>query len=431
MTSIRPEYLDQIFTCVQNQTRWRGSETLNMIASENQLSKTAMNLMNNDFHHRYAEGLIGQRAYQGQKFHDQIEQIAVDLSQSLFHADFVDVRCPSATIANLAIYYAFCKPGDLYYATTIPDGAHISYREVGAAGYRGLVIHDIPYDSSRFNINVDALSVQLTQEKPKLLTLGGSVFLFPHPVKEIAKICQETQTILHYDASHVLGLIAGHEFQDPLKEGADCVIGSTHKTFPGPQGAIVLANNTLLQKKEKGFRKIQQKIFPGVVSNHHLWRLPALAVTLLEMKEFGTTYAHQIVLNAQSLGKALDQRGIPVLAKKLGYTQSHQLILDVHAFGGGGVIAHRLEEANIICNKNTISGDDVNTALDNPSGLRIGTQELTRLGMKDRDMKNVADFFARIIINEEPSEHVKRDVLTFRRIFSDIHYSFDLPKIVS
>ena len=419
--------LEEITTCVTNQDRWRSTETLNMIASENSMSKTAMNTVRSDFHHRYAEGLVGHRAYQGQKFQDQIEQITIDLTKDVFHSDFAEVRAPTATIANLALFFAFCKPKDDYFATTVPDGAHISYRKFGGAGCRSLNIHNIPYNPDKFNIDVDQFADQLLTTKPKLITLGGSVYLFPHPVNEIAKICKETNTIIHYDGSHVLGLIAGGEFQQPLQEGADILLGSTHKTFPGPQGAIIVGSNSLLQKNPKALKKIQKRIFPGLVSNHHLWRLPPLAVTLLEMKQYGKEYAQKTIENAQALGKYLDNLGIKVIAKEYGYTKSHQVVVDVKEYGGGGQAAINLENANIICNKNLLYQDDVSTALDNPSGLRIGTQELTRWGMDHDDMKSVAEFYARIIIDKESSDRIKKEITQFRQQsqFTKIQFSLD------
>ncbi len=420
--------LEEIQNCVLNQNQWRGKETINMIASENSMSNTALKLSASDFHHRYAEGLVGKRAYQGQQFQDEIEQIAIDLTKDLFKCDLAEIRAPTATIANLAIFYAFCKPNDDYFSTTVPDGAHISYRKFGGAGCRGLKIHDIPYNPDKFNIDVEKLSDELLSIKPKLLTLGGSVYLFPHPVKEIAKICEETKTIIHYDGSHVLGLIAGENFQNPLKEGADILLGSTHKSFPGPQGAIIAGSNRILEKNPKAIKKIQNKIFPGLVSNHHLWRLPPLAVTLLEMKKYGIDYAHQTISNAKQLALELDKQGIKVIAKKFGYTKSHQIIVDVKEFGGGGQAALDLERANIICNKNVLYHDNVNQALENPSGLRIGTQEITRCGMLENDMKSIAEFYARIIVNKESPIKIKNEIVDFRKQekFSTIQFSFDI-----
>ncbi len=417
------KWLYKIEKCVENQNKWRGSETLNMIASENLMSSKAKNVMENDFEHRYAEGLVGKRAYQGQKYQDEIEQMVIDLTKKLFKCDFVDSRCPTATTANLALFCGLMKPGDNYFSLQLPHGAHISFRKFGGAGCRNLNIHNIPYDEKKFNIDTEAFIEKILKYKPKLITLGGSVFLFPHPVKEIAEVCKDTNTIIHYDGSHVLGLIAGGEFQDPLTEGADILLGSTHKTFPGPQGALIMANDKSLDKKKKMYKKIRNAIFPGLVSNHHLWRFPPLAIALLEMLKYGKEYAEQTIKNAKSLAQNLDSYGFEVLAKDLGYTKSHQVLVDVSSFGGGAIIAKKLENANIISNKNTLFKDDVKTALKNPSGLRLGTQELTRIGMKEKDMKEVAKFYKRLIIEKENVEQIKIAVTNFRKEFIGTKFS--------
>ncbi|MBD3352271.1 MAG: serine hydroxymethyltransferase [Candidatus Lokiarchaeota archaeon] len=411
--------IKKVQTCVENQNDWRGKKTINLIASENVCSKLATSLSYSDFAHRYAEGVVFHREYQGQHYQDQIEAITIAAVKRLFNSKYADVRCPTATIGNIAIYYGLCKRGDQIFTLSVPNGAHISMRKFGGAGLRGLKIFDIPFDYDNYNIDMDLFGNLILGIKPKLITLGASVFLFPHPIEEIRKICDETNTIIHYDASHILGLIAGGKFQDPLGEGADVVIGSTHKTFPGPQGAIIITNN------EDYFEKIQQGIFPGTVSNHHLHRLPPLTVVCEEMQEFGEDYANQIIVNAQFFAKELDKRGFKVLGKKLGYTQSHQILLDLSQYGKGLNNALLLEKADIITNKNLIHGDLVNKDTFNPSGMRLGVQEMTHVGMKQEEFKLIAEFFERLIIKEESIDSVKKDVNFLRSKFIDVKYSFD------
>jgi glycine hydroxymethyltransferase len=404
--------------CVENQNLWRGTKTINLIASENVLSRTAEAMSYSDFAHRYAEGLVYHREYQGQQFHDEIEQIAINGVKSLFGCNFADVRCPAATIANIAIYYGLCNRDDKIFTLSVPNGAHISMRKFGGAGLRGLKIFDIPFDYDRYNIDMDLFGNLILGLKPNLITLGASVFLFPHPVREIKKICEDIDTIIHYDGSHVLGLIAGGEFQNPLEEGADLLMGSTHKTFPGPQGAIVCTNNEdILHGVEKG-------IFPGTVSNHHLHRLPPLAIVCEEMKKFGKDYAKQIVKNAKAFAVELDKRGFKVLGKRLGYTKSHQILVDLSDYGKGLKNAQLLEQADIITNKNLIHGDGVDFA-SNPSGIRLGVQEMTHFGMKEPEFKLIAELFERIIISGEALDKVKIDVNELRSKFHNIKYSFD------
>ncbi|MHA1916473.1 MAG: serine hydroxymethyltransferase [Promethearchaeota archaeon] len=412
------ENLKNIKNCVENQNLWRGTKTINLIASENVLSKTAESVSYSDFAHRYAEGVVYHREYQGQQYHDEIEQIAINGVKNLFGSKFADVRCPAATIANIAIYYGLCNRGDKIFTLSVPNGAHISMRKFGGAGLRGLKIFDIPFDYENYNIDMDLFGNLILGLKPNLITLGASVFLFPHPIREIKEICEDIGTIIHYDGSHVLGLIAGGEFQNPLAEGADVLMGSTHKTFPGPQGAIICAND------EDYFHNIERGIFPGTVSNHHLHRLPPLAIVCEEMQKYGRSYAQQIIKNAKAFAVALDGKGFEVLGKKLGYTESHQIVVDLSEFGKGLKNAELLEEADIITNKNLIHGDEVDFA-SNPSGLRLGVQEMTHFGMKEQEFKIVAEFFERVIIKSEPTDKIRSDVNELRSKFCDIKYSYD------
>jgi len=412
------EFLNNVKKCVESQNDWRGTKTINLIASENTMSKTAQSLAYSDFAHRYAEGVVFHREYQGQKYQDEIEKIAIDSVTKLFGSKFADVRCPAATTANAAIYFGLCKQGDHIFALSVPNGAHISMRKFGAAGLRGLKIFDIPFDYDNYNIDMDLFGNLILGLKPKLITLGASVFLFPHPVAEIKKICEDTKTIIHYDASHVLGLVAGGEFQDPLAEGADIVMGSTHKSFLGPQGAIVLTNN------EEHFHNAEKGIFPGTVSNHHLHRLPPLAIACEEMIRFGKDYAKQIIKNAQFFARELDKKGFKVLGKKLGYTKSHQIVVDLAQYGRGLKNALLLEQADVICNKNLIHGDEL-TSMEDPSGIRLGVQEMTHFGMKENDFKTIAEFFERIIIKGESPARVKQEVNALRNKFLNVEYSYD------
>lgn len=336
----------------------------------------------------------------------------------MFNCKFADVRCPAATTANIAIYYGLCNYGDKLFTLSVPNGAHISMRKFGGAGLRGLKIFDIPFDYEKYNIDMDLFGNLILGIKPDIITLGASVFLFPHPIAEIKEICKDIGTIIHYDGSHVFGLIAGGEFQDPLLEGADVLMGSTHKTFPGPQGAIICTNNEAL------FHNIEKGIFPGTVSNHHLHRLPPLSIVCEELNRFGKDYAKQIIKNAKALATELDRNGFKVLGKNLGYTESHQIVVDLSEFGRGLKNAELLEKADIITNKNLIHGDEVDLASD-PSGIRLGVQEMTHMGMKEPDFKIIAEFFKRIIIDNENPDKIKREVNELRSKFLNIKYSFD------
>ncbi len=258
--------------------------------------------------------------------------------------------------------------------------------------------------------------------KPGIVTFGGSLFLFPHPLKELGEVAREVGAYVVYDAAHVLGLIAGGQFQDPLKEGADFVTASTHKTFPGPQGGVVLAN---LEdgRMRVGIESVQHSIFPLTTSNTHLARLPAMGLAALEMEMFGVELAKQTVKNAQVAGEHLFENGVKVLGEKKGFTRSHQIAVDIREYGGGKKVAENLEEANIIVNKNLLPYDDPDDKK-NPSGLRIGFQDVTRRGFKEDTIKRLCDLMIDVIKGRRRPSDVRKDTISLRQSFREIKYGF-------
>jgi glycine hydroxymethyltransferase len=217
-------------------------------------------------------------------------------------------------------------------------------------------------------------------------------------------------------------LIAGGQFQRPLKEGADFITGSTHKTFPGPQGGVILANGDG-ERIETGIKGVQQAVFPLTTSNTHLARLPAMGLAALEMKVFGEELAKQIVKNAQTAGQHLFENDVKVLGEKVGFTKSHQIVVDVRKYGGGKKVAENLEEANIILNKNLLPYDNQKDK-DNPSGIRMGFQDITRRGFKESDIKHLCDLMLSVIKGKKTPSEVKKDIIEFRRKFEGVEYGF-------
>lgn len=416
----------KILDLINSQEKWRSS-CLNMIASENIISESVRRAISSDFEHRYAEGLLGgknrdgiqifNRFYQGTKFFDQIEAIAINLSEKLFNAEHANVVPISGVVANLTAFYALTKFGDLVSGLSIPCGGHISHTRVSACGVMGLREIHYPFDNEEMNIDVDKTKKLLLEKKPRLMIFGGSLFLFPHPLKEMREVADEINAVIMYDGAHVFGLIAGGRFQNPFAEGADILTSSTHKTFPGPQGGIVLC-------KEKFKEKIDNSAFPGLTSNHHLHHVAGYAIALTEMMEFGREYAKQTVSNSKSLAQFLYENGFDVLCEHKGFTESHQIAVDVSKLGGGREVAEKFEQANIIINKNLLPWDSMKMT-ENPSGIRIGTQEVTRIGMKESEMKEIAEFMKRVCIDKEDPERVKRDVIELRKDFQKVGYCFD------
>lgn len=399
---------------VQQHSKWF-EESLPMIASENLMSPLAKEMMISDFHDRYAEGLPGKRYYNGNIYVDKVEIKCLELAQRIFRCQFADVRPISGTVANMAALMALTQPGDTITCTSLDHGAHISTAKFGAVGLRGVNTVTYPFDTHDMVIDVDGAAKVIRETKPKVVQFGLSVFLFPAPVKELKDVAAEVGAPIWYDGAHVLGLIAGGRFQDPLHEGANILTASTHKTFPGPNHGIVLGNDL----NEEMTKKLSSAVFPGVTSSHHLHAMAALAVTLAEWEMFGEKYAAQVCRNAKALGQALYELGIDVLCSHKGFTESHTIAVNVSAYGGGAEAANLLERANIIANKNMLPGDKSSVK---PSGIRLGAQELTRVGMGESEMKEVASLIHRVVVKKESPEVVKKDVIALKRDFTKVRY---------
>ncbi len=411
---------DAVVAAVQRNEEWRGKRCINLLAPEAPTSPTVRQLLASEIGTRAAEGHIGRvnRWFAGTQYIDEVESLCVELLKKAFRCNYADHRLMGSMLGNMAVYHALVQPGDRVMTASQPFGGHSSNRPDGPAGTRGLEIYDIPYDPTELEVDLDKFTEEAQRIRPKLVVMGMSMTLFPLPVREMTSIINEWGGKFVFDGAHQAGLIAGGQFQDPLNEGAAILTGSAGKTFSGPQSGMIMWNDPALTEP------ITEAIFPVLVATHQVNRVAALAVAAAEMLEYGRVYMAQIVKNAQALGKALDSRGIPVLAAHRGYTRTHQVIANVRQFGGGLDVAHRLAEANIISNKNLIPGDTP-ADWDRPSGLRMGTIEVTRLGLMEQDMETIAEFMARVLVNGEAPESVRRDVEDFRLPMQDFYYNFD------
>jgi len=391
-----------------------------MIASENIVSPMVQRIVSSDLHGRYAEGLPGKRYYQGCDDFDTIESIGIELAKKVFNAPFANIQSTSGTVSNIGALKALAKPGDKITAVSTADGGHISHARMGAVGLRDLNLATYPWDEERMEPDVDGACQLIRETQPKIALIGQSVFLFPTPLTEIAETAHEVGATVMYDGAHVLGLIAGGVFQDPLKEGADVMTGSSHKTFPGPQGGFLISSS----EDEKFHKKLNNAIFPGVCSSYHLHHVAGKVVALAEFEEYGQAYAQDTVANAKAFASALASEGFDVLAESRGYTASHQ-VLTRHGeldSGAGAKAARLLEDAGIITNMNMLPGD---TKAMTPSGLRLGVQELTRVGMDQTQMEEVASLYGRVLLKGEDPQSVKKDVKQLKSEFQIIRYCFN------
>lgn len=391
--------IDEILGLVQKHEQWRGQECVNLIPSENVMSPAVRSLLSSELVHRYTSR---NHFYMGTGFIDEIEQYGEKLAREIFGAETADLRPISGHVADLIFLASFTKPGDKFVCVSADDGGYPGMGEEGLSSLLQLQMLSFPFSKERMNIKVEESANIILQKKPKTIIFGESFFLFPHPVKELAKAAKEVDAHVGYDGSHVMGLIAGGNFQNPLKEGASALFGSTHKTFFGPQGGILLAD-------KKDGERMKERIYPMFVDNAHWNRIAALTLTLAEMKRYGRTYAAQVIRNAQTLAKILIEHGFPVVAAEYGGTKSHQVLLDYGGYKQGRAVAQKLEKANIIVD----------------SGVRLGTCEVTRRGMKEKEMEKIAGVIKKVIIDGVDPRRVKRETIKFAKEFGTVEYCFD------
>jgi len=382
---------------LENHERWRREQCLNLIASENVTSPAVRKILGSDLGHRYT---ATDHFYMGCKFINQAESIARELVRDVFGSEWADVTPLSGHITDMTLLSTFARRGDKILTMGTEHGGYFGISEAGFPRILGLVNLYFPFDKDRWNIEIEKTVELIASEVPRLVILGASYILFPHPVEQIAKVCRETGTMLAFDGSHVMGLIAGGAFQQPLKEGARILVGSTHKSFFGPQGGIIAAF------KPEGER-LKETIFPAIMDNAHWNRIAALAQALLEMKKFGKKYAAQVIRNSRALAEALDEQGIPVRCKDYGYTASHQVLLDMDRLKDSAQVPDKLEQANVIVDR----------------GIRLGTSEMTRRGMREGDMNDVAEVIARVIRSQETVSAARRKATALARKFRQVRYA--------
>lgn len=416
-----PEEMAQaVVAAVARNGEWRGRQCLNLLAPEAPTSPTVRSLLASEIGTRAAEGHIGavNRWFAGTKHIDEVEALCVELLKQAFRARYADHRLVASMIGNLAVYTAMTVPGDIIMSLPQPVGGHSSNRMDGPAGVRGLKIVDVPVDPVELEVDLDLFTKTARLVRPRVVALGTSMTLFPFPIRQMSEVVAEWGGSIYFDGAHQLGLVAGGQFQDPLREGAAVMTGSAGKTFSGPQSGILVWDDPALTEP------LTTAVFPVLAATHQVNRVAALAVSAAEMIAFGRVYMAQIVRNAQALGAALARRSIPMLGAHKGYTTTHQVIADVRSFGGGLAVAQRLARANIITNKNLIPSDQP-ADWDRPGGLRLGTTEVTRLGMREAQMETIADFIARVLVEGAAPEQIMDEVVAFREPYHVVYFCFE------
>ncbi|MDP9137550.1 MAG: aminotransferase class I/II-fold pyridoxal phosphate-dependent enzyme, partial [Pseudomonadota bacterium] len=299
----------------------------------------------------------------------------------VFEARFAEIRVGSGALANLYAFMATARPGDRIIVPDAAIGGHVTHHKSGAAGLYGLEIHSAPIDRTGYGVDVKALSVLAKKVRPKLITIGGSLNLFPHPVRDIRAVADEVGAFVLFDAAHQCGMIAGKAWPNPLAEGAHMMTMSTYKSLGGPAGGLIVTNDAGLAER------IEAIAYPGLTANFDAAKSAALAITLLDWREHGEAYARAMIETAHALSLALQELGAPVFETARGATGSHQFALAAGRYGGGQAAAKKLRRANILACGIGLPADplagDVN-------GLRLGTPEIVRIGMEPKDMPELA-----------------------------------------
>jgi glycine hydroxymethyltransferase len=405
--------LSRIRDLVASHESWRGS-TINLIASEGVISPAVRAALDSDLEGRYADYPgrdLTERRYQGNRYIVEIEEEAAALARTLFAARFVELRPLSGHLAGLAVLMGLCRPGDLVLEVGRDGGGHREAGRLVSAPLARLDVHYLPFDADRYNVDATAAIEMIQAEKPRVVILGSSNFLFPHPIAELVDAVHANDGYLVYDGSHVMGFLAAHKFQDPLAEGADLVFGSTHKTFPGPQGGIIFGD------REDLIERVTAALVPALVTNHHPFRIPGMVVALLEMSAFGDAYMDAIQANAVALGEALEQAGVPCVSVDGRFSESHCLLARVAAFGTGAEVALRLEAAGIIT-----TSAHLPPAL-GTEGVRIGVQEMTRRGADESTMVDIARLFADAVARRRSTPEIAADAGDLALSLRAIHFA--------
>ena len=392
---------------------------VNLVAAENVLSPDARALLGSELVHRYADYTgrdLRARRYLGTRFIVGLEEEVHALLRELFRVAYVEPRALSGHVAGAASVMAFTHPGDVVLELDSPSGGHRIAEKLNATHYAQLDVRPLPFDPVGYTVDPGRTIELAHRVRPRVIILGSSLFLFPHPVAEIASGLADLQdTLLCYDASHVLGLIAGGQFQDPLSEGAALMWASTHKSFPGPPGGLVMT------QREGLINSVSEAIYPGLVTNHHPGRMPALGLAAAEMIVHGRAYAAAIVRNAKRLGAELAARDVPVVGAARGYTQSHTLVLATASFGSSAELGARLEEAGMITTPAKVPPEL------GASAIRLGLQELTRKGAVADDMPLIAGFIADVLTKRRRAEDVRLETRELATSFSRIRYTLNDP----
>ena len=392
--------------------------SINLNPATNVLNPRAEKILSTGLSSRASLGHPGDKYEVGLDAIDQIEVITGDLACKLFESKYVEFRVGSGALANLYAFMATCKPGDKIIAPPASIGGHITHHKPGAAGLYGLDITEAPIDEENYTVDVDKLRKLAHEIKPKLITIGGSLNLFPHPIREIRDVADEVGAWLLFDAAHQCGLIAGKVWPQPLSEGAHLMTFSTYKSLGGPAGGLIITN------EEKLAEKIDAIAYPGLTANYDAAKTAALGITLQDWNIVGEAYAKMMVETSVALAKELDKKSLHIYAKEKGFTTSHQFAIVANELGGGQKASKKLALSGLLACGINVPGPVVEN---DTNAIRIGTPEVVRMGMKKDDMPLLADLIFKGLTTDSP-DLVQAEVIKLRKKFNKVHYTLDQPE---
>ncbi|MER6827511.1 aminotransferase class I/II-fold pyridoxal phosphate-dependent enzyme [Streptosporangium sp. NPDC000563] len=393
-------------------------ESINLNPATNIMNPRAEALLSANLGSRASLGYPGDKYEMGLEAIEQIEIVAAELAAEVFGAGYAEVRVGSGALANLYTFMAVCEPGDTIIAPPASIGGHVTHHQPGAAGLYGLKTVPAPVTSDGYTVDVDALRELAVRVRPKLITIGGSLNLFHHPVARIREIADSVGARVLFDAAHLCGMIAGRTWPQPLEEGAHLITMSTYKSLGGPAGGLIVTDDAELAQR------LDAIAYPGLTANFDAGKTAALAMTMLDWKAAGPAYAQAMVATARRLADELIALGVPVFAAERGCTRSHQFAVLAHRYGGGQRAARRLREANLLaCG----IGLPLEAVEGDVNGLRIGTPEIVRLGMTEADMPELASFIARGLDENVDPGTVAPEVTQWRSRFSGVRFTVDDP----
>jgi len=387
-------------------------DCFNLNPATNVMNPRAEAILASGLGSRPSLGYPGDKYETGLEAIEKIEVIAAELCAEVFKARYAEVRVPSGALANLYAFMAICNPGDTIIAPPASIGGHVTHHAAGCAGLYGLDIHPAPVDADGYSVDLDALRVLAQKVRPKLITIGGSLNLFPHPVCEIRGIADEVGAMVLFDAAHQCGIIASGEWPNPLSQGAHLMTMSTYKSLGGPAGGLVVTNDAELAEK------LDAIAFPGLTANFDAAKSASLALTMLDWREYGAAYGKEMIRLARYFAQQLDRYGIPVFGKSAGFTTSHQFAIEAGRYGGGQKAAYYLRKSGFLaCG----IGLPIAPVDGDMNGLRFGTPELVRWGVDDAAIDEIAALVAQALTSDTPQK-IAPKTAALRARFKQVHY---------